>query len=298
MGVENSLISVIVPVYNAEDYLHDCINSVLSQSYHNLELILVDDSSTDTSATICKEWQEKDHRVRYIRVPNGGVSYARNIGIDHAQGDLIAFLDSDDWMTDGSLEMLHDKLVEYDADISIGNYMRYVDDTQQFLLHVYNTPYYEEAWTGRGLLEVLPYLEVRDIAFASPCGRLYKRELFDLARFPEGRVIEDLAINYRLYGNASKIVYVHKEVFVWRKRNESQSGQFDARLGKAYILDYLQALDERMTYMAFRNIPLEPYKELYRSRLSEFKGRCEQNDELRGTVVEKLVDERIRNFNL
>lgn len=292
----SELISVIIPVYNAENYLHQCIDSLLNQSYQNIELVLVDDESTDNSSSICKEYIEKDARVKYIRVPNGGVSYARNIGINHATGAFLAFLDCDDWMVDGALEFLYQKLVEYDADISIGNYLQYAEHTQEWLVHVYQQPYYEKCWTSRELLEELPTVEIPDLSYTVPWAKLYKKELFEYARFPEGRQIEDLSINYRLYGEARKIVYCHKELVVWRRRETSQSGQFDSNLGREYILDGLHALDERITYMIFKGISIDRYKDGYRQSLLHLKEKCDQNENLKGTSISLLVEERIKNY--
>lgn len=289
----SELISVIVPVYNAESYLHLCIDSVLKQSYQNIELVLIDDESTDNSASICKEYVEKDTRVKYIHVPNGGVSYARNIGIEHATGVYISFLDCDDWLVDGALEYLYQKAVEHDADISMGNYLQYIEETQEWMVHVYQQPYYEKCWTNRELLEELPFLETIDFSYTHPWGRIYKKELFETIRFPNNRVCEDLAVNYRLYGKAKKIVYGHKEIVVWRKRSTSQSAQFS----KKYILNCLQVLDERMTYMMFKDIPLEKYKLHYLQELHHLKEVCNSNEELKASTVELLVEERLKNYS-
>ena len=292
----NEMISVIIPVYNAENYLHQCIDSVLNQSYQNIELVLVDDESTDNSVSICKEYQEKDSRVKYLRVPNGGVSYARNIGINHATGAYLAFLDCDDWMVDGALEFLYQKLVEYDADISVGNYLQYAEHTQEWLVHVYQQPYYEKCWASRELLEVLPIVEIPDFSYSVSWGKLFKRELFDVARFPEGRIVEDLALNYRLFGEARKIVYCHKELVVWRRRETSQTGQFYSKLAQEYILDVLQTLDERITYMIFKGVSLERYKYDYKQRLLHLKENVDKNESLKGTSISLLIEERIKNY--
>lgn len=113
-------ISIIVPVYNAAPYLETCISSILKQSYSNLELILVNDGSTDDSAKICALFAQKDRRVKLITKANGGQSSARNLGLDVATGDLIMFVDSDDWLLDGCIERLYKALKDNDSDISIG----------------------------------------------------------------------------------------------------------------------------------------------------------------------------------
>ena len=94
----NALISVIVPVYNAESYLSDCLESLTRQTHRELEILVVDDGSADNSAALCEEWEKKDERIRLIRKENGGVSSARNRGLDEAQGEYVAFVDADDWI--------------------------------------------------------------------------------------------------------------------------------------------------------------------------------------------------------
>src|SRR5690554_7275643 len=117
------MISVIIPVYNSEKYLHKCIDSVLAQSYTNFELILVNDGSTDGSGKICDEYAEKDERVRVFHKDNGGVSSARNIGLKNSSGDYIIHADSDDLMLSGALESLYYEAKQSNSDIVIGNYI-------------------------------------------------------------------------------------------------------------------------------------------------------------------------------
>ena len=118
MEKEEELISVIVPVYNVEKYLEKCIDSIINQTYQNLEIILVDDGSTDGSGKICDEYSRKDNRIKVIHKENGGLSDARNIGIKNANGGLIGFIDSDDYITENMFEVLQKDLRKYNADIS------------------------------------------------------------------------------------------------------------------------------------------------------------------------------------
>ncbi|MFB4033578.1 glycosyltransferase family 2 protein, partial [Streptococcus pneumoniae] len=119
--MENQLISVIVPVYNVEEYLKQCLDSILEQTFSNYEVILVNDGSTDSSGLICQEYAEKDTRIRYFEKENGGLSDARNYGIEQAQGEYLTFVDSDDLLDASHLTILYDALVNNDADISIAN---------------------------------------------------------------------------------------------------------------------------------------------------------------------------------
>ena len=111
------LLSVIIPVYNVKPYLEKCVESIVDQTYHNLQIILVDDGSTDGSQTICDELAQKDSRIVVIHKENGGLSTARNVGMDRAKGDYIAFVDSDDWLERNMYEVLINQLEAHDADL-------------------------------------------------------------------------------------------------------------------------------------------------------------------------------------
>ena len=123
--MRNDLISVIVPVYNVELYLQQCIDSILNQTYSNLEIILIDDGSTDNSSIICDINLEKDHRIKVIHKQNGGLSNARNVGVKNAQGKFVAFIDSDDYISEDYIEVLYRLICKYNADISVCRF-RYV----------------------------------------------------------------------------------------------------------------------------------------------------------------------------
>ena len=117
-----ALISIIVPIYNVEKYLRQCLDSIQDQSYQNFECLLINDGSPDNSADICKEYVSKDPRFRYIEKENGGVSSARNLGLEHSKGEYITFIDSDDWVDLDYLEVLHSKIKEYNTDFVISSY--------------------------------------------------------------------------------------------------------------------------------------------------------------------------------
>lgn len=121
-------VSVIIPVYNDEKYLEQCVKSALDQTYQNLEVILVDDGSTDTTPTLCEKLHDQDQRVRVLHKENGGVGSSRNAGLAMATGDYVLFIDNDDLIDKDQIEILHDLLKKTDADIAIGNYRLLLDD--------------------------------------------------------------------------------------------------------------------------------------------------------------------------
>lgn len=172
----NPKISVIVPVYNAEKTLHKCIDSILGQSYKDWELLLIDDGSTDASAAICDEYAQLDNRIRAFHKQNGGVSSARNIGLDNAEGEWITFVDSDDFLADNALEIVDWNVVNEDF-LLFPFYYRYIDGGSK----VYSL----------GTIGEIDYLdsflkeELGEMIFRTPWSKLFKRDIIDSLRFNE-----------------------------------------------------------------------------------------------------------------
>lgn len=133
-----TLISIIVPIYNVENYLRQCLDSIMNQTYQNFECLLINDGSPDNSAEICREYVDKDASFRYFEKENGGVSSARNLGIEHSKGEYITFIDSDDWVDSDYLEVLHSKIKEYNTDFVISSYKKFDMDEDCFYLHIWD----------------------------------------------------------------------------------------------------------------------------------------------------------------
>lgn len=203
------LVSVIIPVYNVQEYLVACMDCVCGQTYKNLEIILVDDGSSDLSGDICDDYAKRDHRVRVIHKSNGGASSARNTGIEAAHGRWIVFVDSDDLMSLDMIESLHQ--VIGDADIAMCDRHKFSNmpaptvgagvewyDNLLFLNKIYEAP-----------------------RFIAPWGKLYKRELFETHRFREGILYEDEDLIPQLIYASRKIVYLRQEKYYYRVRPSS-----------------------------------------------------------------------------
>lgn len=195
------LISVIVPVYKVEEYLSRCIDSILAQTYTDFELILVDDGSTDRCGVICDRYAEDDSRVIVIHKENGGVSSARNVGLDIAGGQYIVFVDSDDWVDHKMLEKKMRLMGIYNADIVEVGYCRVKEQTE------FTDDAEEEIVVLNGI-RAAESLYFTDTFYCNVMvwGKLYKAELFKNIRFPEGRYCEDLAVIYRLFVQSNVIV--------------------------------------------------------------------------------------------
>ena len=216
--MENKLISIIVPVYNVEEYLKQCLDSILEQTFSDYEVILVNDGSTDNSGLICQEYAEKDSRIRYFEKENGGLSDARNYGIEQAQGEYLTFVDSDDFLDKMHLNVLYTALVNNNVDISIVNYANYQTSNATFYLHTFGE-YYEKNYSSEELLDNLAILERNDLSFSTIWGKLYKRSVFSFLRFPKGVIGEDVALIYKIYTQVDKIVYAHKDTYIYREND-------------------------------------------------------------------------------
>lgn len=204
------LISVIVPVYNVADYLEYSLNSIQQQSYQQLEIILVDDGSTDDSSSICKKYLNQDLRFKYIYQENAGLSAARNTGITAASGEYITFVDSDDWLDTSAIEILYRNLKKYDADIAAGNYNMYNDSKQEFSFKVFDSDYREQVYADKEIMCQFAKQEMKDMAWACTMMKLYKMDLFAGLRFPLGKMLK-IILSY------TRFFLKLRELFMWRR---------------------------------------------------------------------------------
>ncbi len=192
MNRENQ-ISVIVPVYNVETYLARCVDSILAQTYQNLEVILVDDGATDSSGAICDDFAAKDSRVRVIHKANGGLSSARNAGLEAATGEYIAFVDSDDWIEPDAYAHLLHLMQKYQVQLACGG--RYDVSGKTGERTVGLCPKKEEVISGE---ELAGRIFLWDGCDSSACDKLYHHSLVKNFRYPEGKVCEDVPVTYKI----------------------------------------------------------------------------------------------------
>ena len=240
--MKNELISVIVPVYNVERYLDKCIESICRQTYEALEIILSDDGSSDASGAICDAWAEKDSRIRVIHKENGGLSDARNAGIDIARGSWLMFVDSDDTITPDTVERLYFAAMENDCEIAVCNILRIFDDgtTEPFYQPV-PTP---TVWDGLQRFETLKQ--------PSACNKLFRADLFRDVRFPKGKFYEDTFIYHILAHRASRIALTGHDGYCYLSRRESILGQ--PKYTDRYF-DRIEAVYERVRYLIDHRVP-------------------------------------------
>lgn len=212
------LISVIIPVYKVEEYLDRCVKSIQKQTYENLEIILVDDGSPDNCGKMCDEYAKEDSRIKVIHKENGGLSDARNAGIEIATGNYIAFVDSDDFVSHDYIEYMYKMIIENDVKLAISGIMNIWK----------NTPITEGIHTTAQVLT--PKETFENFLFAkgieiSAYGKLYHKSLWEEIRFPKGKVYEDTAIMYKIIEQAQKIVYGDKQCYYYIARVGSISKQ-------------------------------------------------------------------------
>ena len=186
------LISVIVPVYNVEKYLNKCVDSIINQTYKNLEIILVDDGSPDNCPKICDDYSKKDNRIVVIHKNNGGLSDARNAGIDIANGEYLSFVDSDDYIDEKYVEVLYDLIDKYNSKISMVDIKRVFENGKIYS----NSNNKEFVLTQKDFFDKMLYGE-RDLD-NSASGKLYHKKLFNDIRYPVGRLYEDTATTYKI----------------------------------------------------------------------------------------------------
>ena len=257
-------ITVIVPVYNVEHYLDKCLDSVIKQTYKNIEIIVVNDGSTDNSGEICQEYAQKDNRIVYIEKENGGLSDARNAGLDQMTGSYVTFVDSDDWIEQDYVETLYQKITEYQADIAIGNYYSFDEERSVFLFHILGDSYYEKAHDNVSIFENLyENQEMRSFALISAWGKLYKARLFEQLRFDIGKLGEDGYLNQKVYLLSEKVIYLNKGLYAYRIRKGSLSRIWTEKWMHALV----DAMSERITLLANMGYPLEKHLAIYRQML-------------------------------
>ena len=194
-------LSVIVPVYRVEAYLPRCIDSILAQQVPDMEVLLVDDGSPDGCGAICDEYASRDSRVQVIHQENGGLSSARNAGLDAARGEFVTFVDSDDYLAPGAYEAMLALAREQGAQLVCGGRYDVDEDTGEITPGL--CPEKTELLTGR---ELVGRIFLWDGCDSSACDKLYRRELFDGIRYPVGRVCEDVPVTYRVVLRAEKVL--------------------------------------------------------------------------------------------
>lgn len=264
-------ISVIVPVYMSELYLEKYLDSIVQQTYQNLEIILINDGSTDGSAAICQRYQNQDERVKVYHKRNGGVSSSRNRALEVVTGDYIVFVDNDDWLELDHIQNLYDLLKKTDADIAIGNFTQFLDDQASFLIHVGTDDYFEKTYTPfEWFCHQYDSKYNFSQCFTVPWAKLYKTELFKDIVYPTDKSVEDDYTTYKVYLQTDKIAFMNKAIYIHRKRSTSVTRTVN--LADVYPL---KSIEERMTILQLIGAP----QELLDREIQAYKWRLSIHEE-------------------
>lgn len=237
-GMENSkdLISIIVPIYKVEQYLDRCIESIINQTYKNLEIILVDDGSTDQCPHMCNLWAERDSRIKVIHKDNGGLSDARNAGLEVATGEYLAFVDSDDWIEKRYVEFLYNAIIQTDADMSACQVRSVLENEEVFTVEEQQLQI-ETFTTEEALYSLINGCVFRAVAW----NKLYKRAFIIDEKFKVGKLHEDEFFTYRIIDKCSLLAWVDTPLYNYRQRSGSIMDTYSIR-----HLDVLEAILGRL----------------------------------------------------
>lgn len=237
------LVSIIIPVYNVEKYITQCIESVKNQTYKNFEAIIVNDGSTDRSVEICQGIINKDPRFKILNKENGGLSDARNKGIEHANGEYIIFVDSDDWLELNMLERMMCVACDTNADmVIIGHTIAYENQPKKYWkkfssLHNEKVIQYSKEDALEALFKNVPFSN-------SAWAKLYAKKLFENIRFPTNKLYEDIFVMYNLFDKCKKVDFIAENGYYYRQRKGSiTNSKFTAR-----HLDWLEAIEKQKEF--------------------------------------------------
>lgn len=231
------LVSVIVPVYNVKDYLDRCVESVIKQTYQNIELLLVDDGSNDGSGEMCDSWAVRDSRIRAFHKENGGLADARNYGITKARGTYVEFLDSDDYIEKDTIRICMEKLKQYDSIdiVCFGMTIEYEHGTSI----IKQTGKQRVLSNWEALIELNSYKNIE----VSACNKFFSRKLFDTVRFPKGKLCEDYYIMHKLFSNSRQMLILPDNLYHYWQRENSITHN------KTFNMDYIYASQEQLAFI-------------------------------------------------
>ncbi len=271
MSEKAKKVSIIIPMYNVAPHAKKCVESVLHQTYKELEIIIINDGSTDNTMSVVAPFRDLDERLKIISWPNHGVSAARNLGIEIATGEFIFFLDGDDWIADNCIERLICEQERENSDIVVGNYHRFRTSSSCFLIHVPEENYYTKTYTPAEW-----FAEYEDsseyVLFVVPWGKLYRKKLFSNVRFPVGVKMEDAYTTYLTYLLADIIAFVNEPIYVYRI-NESGAMGSSSEIEKNPI----KCLEEEGMLLSMLGMDMKVVMKKYHERILILKEQLMQS---------------------
>ena len=256
--MQTGLISVIIPVYKVEKYLDKCVESVVNQTYKNLEIILVDDGSPDNCPKMCDDWAQKDDRIKVIHKQNGGLSDARNSGLDIATAEYIAFIDSDDFVSPIFIETLYNDLIETGSDVASVGFFRFSDYSKinpQELEKNSKITIFEDNEKFYQL-----YSNKNAVDFVVAWNKLYKKSIFDNIKYPVGKINEDEFVAHKILATCNKICFRTSKLYYYLQRNNSIMHTNYSEKNTHYIdafenrIDFFKTIDKTLFYIALADL--------------------------------------------
>lgn len=256
-------ISVIVCAYNRQAYLQKCIESIMKSDYPNLEIIVINDGSTDGTAQILETLNQADSRIRLMhKRKNEGVGAARNDGLDMAIGDYILFVDSDDWIDSNHISDLYDLLQRTESDVAVCNFSRFYQETGSFQVQITDADYYESVYSPQEWFKFqYGHPNNLSLCFTVPWVKLYRKSLFDHVRYPEGVWGDDDRTTWKLYLLCNRIAYMNRSSLVYRVNESSMTSTAD----QATIF-HLEPVIERIKVLSLIGFDLSRELAAYRWR--------------------------------
>lgn len=285
---QKELISVIVPIYNVEQYLEKCINSIIKQTYKNLEIILVNDGSPDNCLKICEKSAKEDKRIKVINKENGGLSDARNKGLDIMTGKYITFVDSDDYIDSKTIEELYTNLKQNNADISICN-LNNVYPSGKEIKYAFK----EKNLVVTGINKFYNLYNSYSTPTIIACAKLYKSEVFNQIRYPVGKIHEDEAIIAEILNKVSVVSYFDKALYNYFQRKDSITNTFSLKR-----LDIIEVHEKRIEFYSQNNLENNLLKLEYIAYLKVFvKFIIPGLRQIEETEKLKLYQAKIKSIN-
>lgn len=281
-------ISIIVPVYNVEKYLNRCVESLIKQTYENLEIILVNDGSKDGSGILCEQLMKRYSNIKVIHKPNGGLGSARNAGLDIAEGEYIGFLDSDDWVSSDMYEYLLNLAREYDSDVTQIDY-RFISEYTE--IKKQNDTYCIRCIVGRdAILETYLKDGMKEKKSYPVTSKLYKAGCFKTIRFPEGQLYEDVVTNFDILSHANKYVISNKPCYYYFINPQSITRSIFSNKDLDYIKVGEQIVDRTKNNEKLKSLGVMTLSRFHFMCLCKMiKYRCEKDVDVRGQVKKSVV---------
>ena len=280
----DELVSIIIPVFNVENYLAQCLDSVLAQTYQHLEIIVVNDGSYDGSGRICREYAMQDSRIKVHNQPNQGLAAARNAGLNVATGEYVTFIDADDFIVPDYVSHLAAQIQRQRAEIVIGGQYVLDEASGNFLIY-YNEQNYQVYLPTKVTL----LAKLTESRFITVWGELFHRSLFDHLRFPDGRYHEDAFVIAKLYLKAKRIVVLDESLYCYRKR----AGSISTRLRPLnQIQDDLDAGNQMIVDVMLHQYDPQPIIERQAGLLRYYRWDLEQRGMENSSLYQRILSEQ------